>query len=290
MSRRKPIVAGQFYPQYAESITARIDAYLSNQSFNVRLPSPIVGGIVPHAAWTFSGELAAMVFGAIKQQNSQVDTFILFGAGHSYYGRYAGLYSKGSWETPLGDVEIDQVLAERIIDTQLAVDDPIAHDAEHSIEVVVPFVQYMFDRARIVPIITPANRNAAALGKAVAGIIQNSPDKIVCIGSTDLTHYGPHYGYTPMGFTESGFDWAKNVNDKRFIDSALKLEAESIVSESLNNTNACGPGAAAAVLAAAKQLGREGATLLGHSTSREIMQQQLGTESQDSVGYAAIVI
>lgn len=290
MSKRKPIVAGQFYPQYAESIIARMKAYFAEQSFDAQLPSPIVGGIVPHAGWTFSGELAAMVFGAIKQQNSQVDTFILFGAGHSYYGKNAGLYSQGSWESPLGDIEIDQALAQRISDTQLAVDDPMAHEAEHSIEVVVPFVQYMFDRARIVPITTPASGNAAALGKAVAGIIQNSPNKIVCIGSTDLTHYGPHYGYTPMGFTESGFDWAKNVNDKLFIDSALKLEADSIVSQSLNNTNACGPGAAAAVLAAAKQMGRESATLLGHTTSREVMQQQLGTESQDSVGYAAIVI
>jgi hypothetical protein len=129
-----------------------------------------------------------------------------------------------------------------------------------------------------------------ALGTSVGEIIKREGQKkIVCIGSTDLTHYGPRYGFTPMGTGLEGMRWADTVNDQRFIDLALKLDAEQILTSAAENCNACGPGAAAAVVAAAKKLGKTEGLLLGHTNSNEIMLRKMGETSYDSVGYAAIV-
>jgi len=171
-----------------------------------------------------------------------------------------------------------------------AVSDASAHRAEHSIEVQVPFVQYLFGGAKILPIIVPPREQAVALGNSVGNIIKRDEHKkIVCIGSTDLTHYGPRYGFTPMGVSEDALKWADSVNDKKFIDLALKLEPERLLADAAENCNACGAGAAAAAIAAAKQLGKTEGLLLAHTNSNEVMLRKMGTTSADSVGYAAIV-
>ncbi|MHC4725677.1 MAG: AmmeMemoRadiSam system protein B [Planctomycetota bacterium] len=118
---------------------------------------------------------------------------------------------------------------------------------------------------------------------------KNENKKIVCIGSTDLTHYGPRYGFTPMGVNTEALKWADNVNDRMFIDLALKLEPESLLASAAENCNACGAGAAAAAIAAAKKLGKTEGLLLAHTNSNEIMLRNMHTPSADSVGYAAII-
>ncbi len=290
MPSRKPIVAGQFYPNAKEAVMSEIKSCLGEYALPDDLPAPIVSGIVPHAGWAFSGGPAGMVFNAIKQQNEAVDTFILFGAAHGYYDKTPAVYGEGSWLSPLGEVQIDGDLAAEIVQSEIAINDPAAHRGEHSIEVQIPFVQYLFENAKIVPIVVPASDISVRLGDIVGRIISDSEKRIVCIGSTDLTHYGPHYGYTPMGFGDEGFQWSKNVNDRQFIDLALELDAENVVTNALDNSSACGPGAAAATLAAAKKLGSTQARLLVHTNSAEVMTAKMGIESQDAVGYAAIVM
>ncbi|GAJ02229.1 unnamed protein product, partial [marine sediment metagenome] len=171
-----------------------------------------------------------------------------------------------------------------------AVSDAGAHRAEHSIEVQVPFMQYLFPGAKLLPILVPPREQAVALGNSIGRIInKDEHKKIVCIGSTDLTHYGPRYGFTPMGVNANALKWADSVNDQKFIDLALKLEPEGLLADAAENCNACGPGAAAAAIAAAKQLGKTEGLLLAHTNSNEVMLRSMGTTSADSVGYAAIV-
>jgi AmmeMemoRadiSam system protein B len=254
------------------------------------LPETIVAGIVPHAGWTFSGGLAALVFSAIKQQHEKVNTFVIFGAAHSYFGLSPAVSDKGLWATPLGEVVIDEELADAILSTGQAVSDPSAHLCEHSIEVQIPFIQDLFAGAKIVPVLVPPTEQAVALGTRVGEIIgQQEGKKIVCIGSTDLTHYGPRYGFAPMGTGKNALAWAKKVNDKKFIDLTLKLKSVELLACSVKDVSACGPGAAAATVAAAKKLGSKQGLLLGHTTSNEIMLQKMGTTSADAVGYAGIV-
>ena len=290
MQTRKPIVAGQFYPGQRNSCVAEINECLQQAESAGLLPETIASGIVPHAGWTFSGSLAALVFSAVKQRHDMVNTFVIFGAAHGYYGSSPALYDKGSWLTPLGEATIDEELAEAVLDNSSVVTNPDAHNSEHSIEVQVPFIQHLFSGAEILPILVPPIEEAVALGEAVGDIISaDKKKKIFCIGSTDLTHYGPRYGFTPMGIGPDAFQWASQVNDQQFIDLALKLEPQRMLTSAAENSNACGAGAAAAAVAAAKKLGKTKGLLLAHTNSNEVMLQKMGTSGTDSVGYAAIV-
>lgn len=197
-----------------------------------------------------------MVFAAVKQKHEKVDTFVIFGAAHSYAGVLPAVYDKGSWLTCLGQIEIDETVAAAILQSGTAKGDPQSHRYEHSIEVQVPFIQQLFPDSKIVPVVAAPTAEAIACGRAAGDIIKGSDKRIVCIGSTDLTHYGPRYGFEPMGIAEQAYKWASEVNDRKFIDLALKLEPEKMLESSEENSNACGGGAAAAAVAAAKSQGR----------------------------------
>jgi hypothetical protein len=290
MQTRKPIVAGQFYPGQHDACIAEIHEFLDEMPPHDSLPDTIVAGIVPHAGWTFSGALAAMVFAAIRQRHEKVNTFVIFGAAHSYFGDAPALCAAGAWLTPLGQAVVDEELAQAVLSSTNATDEFSAHAAEHSIEVQIPLIQDIFPGAKILPILVPPREQAVALGGAVGRIIERTEQKkIVCIGSTDLTHYGPSYGFTPIGIGKAALQWAKEVNDRKFIDLALRMDPHGLLADAAENCNACGAGAAAATIAAAKHLGKTAGTLLAHATSNEIMLEKMKTTSRDSVGYAAII-
>lgn len=289
MGIRKPIVAGQFYAADRKSCLEEIEECLAGRSISKPLPKEIVAGIVPHAGWIFSGSLAAMVFTAIQRRHKKVDTFVIFGAAHGYFGSKPAVDGSDSWETPLGNVAIDKALAELVLDEKSVICDSSAHRREHSIEVQIPFIRHLFGEANILPIIVPPNDQAISLGESLAQIDIPADKKVVYIASTDLTHYGPRYGFVPMGAGAEGLDWAGNVNDQQFIDLALRLEAKELLASAAENCNACGAGAAAAAVAAAKKLGKTAGALLAKTNSNEVMLRKMGSASYDSVGYAAIV-
>ena len=286
---RKPAVAGQFYGGTRDQCLSEIDECLPLRNLNIELPDPIVAAIVPHAGWVFSGELAATAFKAIQQVNQEVDTFIIFGAAHRYFGGGAVVYDTGAWETPLGQIEIDTELASQMVDLG-AIADSNAHRGEHSIEVQVPFIQHLFPIAKIVPVIVPIADFDQDFGTHVGQLIHKQRDKrIVCVASTDLTHYGPRYGFCPEGTGKSAIKWAREVNDMEFIDLALRMETDKLLASALDKGNACGPAAVATVVASAKAMGRICGILLGHTTSYDIMLEKFNQSSEESVGYASIV-
>lgn len=289
MPTRRPVVAGQFYPGDREECLAEVRACLESPELPRSLPPSIVAGIVPHAGWAFSGSLAAMVFRAIQDRGQAVETFVLCGTAHGYFGRQPGDDGSAEWECPLGTVAVDLALRDDLVGRGVVVIDPAAHRREHSIEVQIPFVVHLFPQAKILPLTVPPTPGALALGEALADVVAQTGRSVVSIGSTDLTHYGPRYGFTPMGAGSSGLHWAREVNDRAFIDLALALEAERLLAGAVENGNACGPGAAAAVIAAARRLGVERGALLAHTDSNEVMRRTMGMTGSDAVGYAAIV-
>jgi len=289
MQIRKPAVAGQFYGGSRDECLAEIAECLPSELTQTELPQPIVAAIVPHAGWMFSGNLAATAFKPIQQVNQDVDTFVIFGAAHRYFNGGAVVYDSGRWETPLGQVDIDADLAAEIISLG-AKADADAHRSEHSIEVQVPFIQHLFPNAKIVPTIVPVSGFDHSFGTQVAELIHSQGDKrIVCLASTDLTHYGPRYGFCPEGTGPTALKWAREVNDMEFIDLALRMEADKLVEAAVEKGNACGPAAVATVVSTAKAMGRICGVLLGHTTSSEIMMEKFNQPSAESVGYAAIV-
>jgi AmmeMemoRadiSam system protein B len=290
MQTRKAIVADQFYPGQHDSCIAQINECLEMTSFSGSLPETITAGIVPHAGWAFSGSLAALLFSCIREQHDKIHTFVIFGAAHSYFSRIPAVYDSGFWETPLGQIAVNEELAESVINSGSAVSNCQVHQSEHSIEVQVPFIQYLFPGSKILPILVTPGENAIKLGESIGTIISQKKDiKIICIGSTDLTHYGPRYGFIPMGIGQKALQWAHNVNDMKFIELALGMESEELLANTAENGNACGPGAAVAAIAAAEALGVKTGILLGHTNSNEILIKNRGQASTDSVGYASII-
>ena len=290
MKPRKPAVAGQFYAGTAKGCVVEVKQCIDEWQVDVDLPGRIVGGIVPHAGWVFSGDLAAAVFSAIKKADGEVDTFVIFGAVHRYLGDYAAVYDRGSWKTPLGEVAIDEEIAAEIVKIDCAKADREAHTAEHSIEVQVPFIQYLFPAVKIVPVMVPPAEFAIELGREVGDVIAKFKDKsVVCIASSDLTHYGPRYGFAPMGAGPEGIAWAKEVNDMGFIDFALRMDPRGLLKHAEDNCSACGAGAVAAMVAAADRLGKIEGVLIGHTHSEDVMQRKFQQSSDESVGYAGIV-
>lgn len=238
-----------------------------------------------------SGSLAAGVFGQISRQR-QPTVAVVFGAIHvPLYGPNAYLYPSGAWNTPIGQVGVEERVSKRICDRAQMLDcDPEAHDREHSIEVEVPFIQHLLPKCQIVPIMVPVNEHAAGLGSAVGQACRDYGVDAIFLASTDLTHYGPSYGFTTHGVGPEGLTWAKDVNDRRMIELILAMREGDAVHEALANHNACGPGAVAATIAACKAYGARGATLLEHTTSYEVLRDRYREPARDAVGYAGIVL
>jgi hypothetical protein len=213
---------------------------------------------------------------------------VVFGAMHRARGRQAALFASGAWESPLGRIKIDARLAERVLGhTNLIVGDPYAHEAEHSIEVVVPFIQHLLPECQLLPILVPPSAQAEEVGQAVARTLESYRYDAVVIGSSDLTHYGPRYQFTPQGTGAQANRWAKEVNDAALLRKVLTLDASGALSTSVQDRSACGGGAIAATMAAVAALGATRAVLLEHTSSAEVLSAEC--EGEDSVGYAGVV-
>lgn len=284
MITRYPVVAGMFYPGDEATCRRQIMDCLRITDLPA-IAAPVVGGIVPHAGWAFSGPTAARTFLAL--QANPPDTIVLFGAVHRWGIDRPCLYSIGNWRTPLGEIQIDKELAQGILAAQpgLAADQPEAHDDEHSIEVQLPFIQYLYPQARILPIATPPMRNAVLLGRTTALVARQIGRQTVAIGSSDLTHYGPRYGFAPVGVGEHALTWM-HENDARLLDLVVSLCADEVIAEAQAHHNACGAGAIAAAIAYAVESGAHQGLRLHYTTSHEVMPMGRPT---DMVGYGAAI-
>ncbi len=250
-----------------------------------RLDASPVAGLVPHAGWEFSGAVAAKVFRTIRSQR-EPETLVLFGTVHRSIPDNA-VYSRGSWLTPFGEVMIDEDLADRILEQvgDFLERDESAHQHEHSIEVQMPFLKHFFPRAKAVPISVLPDKRAPDMGRRVGELLKQDGSDAIIVGTTDLTHYGDAYWFTPGGYGPAALDWMKR-NDARIIELATGLEAEKIVPEAARNQNACGAGAMAATVAAAKALGCAAGQTIEYTTSYDVMPER---EFRMAVGYVGMI-
>jgi AmmeMemoRadiSam system protein B len=300
MMIREPAVAGRFYPgdpdECRAMLRACVDAAQSAHDSSPADPSAIRdpqfairGGVVPHAGWVCSGAIAARTFLEISKGPPPA-TVIIFGAIHVPHGKGASVFPSGAWQTPLGMAHIDDRLAERLCgQTGLLESDPHSHEEEHSIEVEIPFIQYLLPAARIVPIMVPANEHASALGAAVGSACQSYQADVAFLASSDLTHYGPAYAFTPRSVGPDGLVWARDVNDRRMISLMSAMKSDRVVPEAIANQNACGPGAIAAAIAACTAMGATRGDMLEHTTSHEVLSRLRSEPPRDSVGYVSMI-
>ncbi len=184
-------------------------------------------------------------------------------------------------------MKIDEDVAQTLLEALAGdvIEDPYAHEGEHSLEVQVPFIKYLCPEAKIVPIAIPPEENAHTTGRKIGEAVLEMGKKIVVIGTTDLTHYGDSYGFTPYGYGEKAKE-LMNESDSRIIELALQMKSVEIRKEAQRHHNACGSGALAATVAAAKAMGAEKGYLLEYTTSYDVMPEG---EFEMAVGYAGIL-
>jgi AmmeMemoRadiSam system protein B len=272
-------------PHFYEGDCARSTARFLKEFSVPAQPGRPVAGIVPHAGWEYSGAVAAKVFESIRQKANPA-AFVIFGAVHRWAG-INGVFARGAWATPLGNVEIDEELAARILDatTEWTVEGPKAHSGEHSIEVELPFLKVLFPQAKFVPIAVNPDSRAVPLGSRVGEILRDFERPAMIIGSTDLTHYGDVYAFTPVGYGPQAHQWLR-ANDARILRLAEEMKATEIIEEAASHQNACGAGAMAATVAAAKVLGAQRGYQVVYTTSYDVVPAD---EFRMAVGYAGML-
>lgn len=262
---REPAVAGTFY---AASQNVLRD-YLASKLPPVKNKIPAKAIVVPHAGYHYSGDTAAKVFARIRL----TDTVILLGPNHTGEGVPFSVAQASVWRTPLGDVQVDEKLAAEIIkSSSLFEADNLSHRKEHSLEVEIPFLQYLKPDIKIVPITvgTELIRAARNASDALAGVLKGR-DALV-IASTDLNHYESQE--------------ISEQKDRSAIDAILALDPEELHERVRDERiSMCGYIPTYITLRAVKNLGATKAELVDYHTSGAVS----GDYAQ-VVGYAGIVI
>jgi len=280
MIRRKRALPGGWYPFDGKECRKEIESYIEGWARPSAVPEHGLGGIVPHAGWYFSGKLAARVLLSLKS-NKKTDLVVLYG-GHMGPDELPRVLTEEACETPLGEIDIDQEFLKAVMErVEVKEESPSAGD--NTVEVQLALIKYFFPDARLFAIRPPFSTKAIDLGREIARIAKERGLSILAIGSTDLTHYGPNYGFMGKGTGPASVEWVKNVNDKGFIDCAVKMDAEDLLDHALKKSSACSAGAAASVIATCEASGAKKGILLDYYTSYDIMRDD------SFVGYAGIV-
>lgn len=282
MTTIRNAAAGTFYPG---DCAAQIEAFISSFNPPANLPEKLVGAALPHAGWTYSGAVAARTLYTLSRHISP-ETCIFFGADHIGLKQHT-LYPEGAWATPLGELNIDEALSTAILNKlpDMVIADPSAHIHEHAIEVICPMLKYFWPELQLVPITVTTSHTAGTIGKTIGELVLNSERHAIFLGSSDLTHYGPMFGFAPHGDGHEALVWMKK-NDRSMIGRLEKLEQNEILTEALSHRNACGSGALTALLAAVTTLGAKHGYLIEYKTSFD---SESGAYFTSGVGYAGIV-
>lgn len=275
---RRPCQAGAFYEDTPQALTKQIQECFTGKLGPGKLPNVIetanqriLGLICPHAGYIYSGQVAAQAYYRLAV-DGKPDVVVILGPNHTGYGSGLAIMNDGVWRTPLGDVEVDRETANQIVHESHIVDiDDSAHTNEHSIEVQLPFLQYLYGTSfKLVPIcfLMQDLSSARDVGQAIAKVLHGK--NAVIIASSDMTHYEPQKS------AEN-----KDAMALEAIEAMDEIRFQSIVED--NNITACGHGPIASLITAAKALGGKEAKLLSYKTSGDV----IGDRSS-VVGYAAV--
>jgi AmmeMemoRadiSam system protein B len=280
---RRAVFAGSWYPSSAAECEKEISDFLA-EGRNIKPPDrELVGGIVPHAGWYFSGGIACNVI-HLLQDPEPPDTIIVFGM-HLHPGSACYMMPEGAWETPFGEIPVEERLATELANKfSFTLETPDRFTQDNTVELQLPFIKYFFPETKIVAMGVPPNKSSLLIGKAAADIANQMGLKAKVIGSTDLTHYGYNYGFTSKGTGKKAVDWVRNENDRRVINAMLALAPENVIAEALASQNACCAGAAATAIETAKHLGADQADEIAYATSYD------KSPGESFVGYVGIVM
>lgn len=274
---RSAVVAGKFYPEDTGRLSAVIDT-LMQQATAPEMESP-VALVVPHAGYVYSGQICADAFKLASRFS--FDRIILLGTNHTdpdFQG--ISVFEAGEFETPLGRIPVDEDMAGKLLSTGKPVTaNRRVHSREHSTEVVLPFIQKVFPKAKIIPIIIGGSdidmcrKFGGMLAEAIRG------KNALIIASSDLCHYP---------------DYSDGVEaDRGILNAMMQLDPATLTAEVRRQegrhvpnlaTTACGLGPILTAMAAARSLGADCGRVISRANSGDTT---LGDRSR-VVGYAAV--
>jgi len=274
---RRAGVSGQFYPADRGELIRVIKSNIDENA----IKKDAIGVVLPHAGYEYSGGVAGSVLSRIKITK----TAIIIGFSHYGMGKPFAVMPEGLWQTPLGNVEIDTNLARKLIsysryleEDDVAFNYPVSASGytfnENSIEVHLPFLQYLNPDIKIVPVALSGKSISAykEIGQAIARGIKESENNVIIIASSDMTHYEPQ-------------DSARD-KDLKVIEAIRELDEDTMLQVvSTYHVSMCGAGPVACLIRAVKELGGGVAELVDYRTSGETT----GNYSE-VVGYAGVII
>jgi len=263
---RQPAVAGQFYPGTKQSLQKQVERYAVSGAGKIEA----VGIVSPHAGYMYSGAVA----GAVLSSAKLCETCVIMGPNHTGRGRPFSIMPEGTWSMPSGDCDIDPVLARRILSgSDYLEEDELAQRGEHSVEVQLPFLQFLKPGVRIVPMVLAEGdiRVYRSIGMQIAAAIKETGPATI-IASSDMTHY-------------EAADEARK-KDSMAIEAVLALDERRLVEVvGEYGISMCGYAPVCVMIVAAKELGAKHGKLVKYQTSGDIT----GDDSS-VVGYAGIAV
>ena len=267
MNIRRPAAAGRFYSGNPRVLTEEVKRFLQSS-----IPrQKAIGVVSPHAGYSCSGHVAGMVFARVEIPQK----VIILGTNHTGYGAEASIMDHGSWDMPMGAVKIDELLSHSILEhSDIVQSDSLAQMNEHSVEVQVPFLQYLQPDLQIVPIVLGLHDFSVckSVAQGIVKAIQNRSEDILMVASTDLTHY------EPQSIAEK--------KDNRIIEKIKQMDAKGLLDLVIRERiTMCGVMPVTTMLLAAKEMGAKGAHLVKYTTSGEVT-----GDFDRVVGYAGMIV
>ncbi|MFH1761589.1 MAG: AmmeMemoRadiSam system protein B, partial [bacterium] len=252
---RPPSAAGTFYPGSPDELRSMINIMLEKAP-DTPLDGKLVAVIAPHAGYIYSGQVAANTYKLLK--NKKFDIVCVVAPSHRDAFRGVSVYPGDGYQTPLGVLEIDKKLAKKLTDIS-----PITnfsqqgHQAEHSLEVQLPFLQVLLGNFKLLPLVMgDQNYNTVTnLGKALADVLKN--ENALIVASSDLSHYHTYDDAVKLG--------------KKLLN-AVKLYDYLLLSRHLatGECEACGGGPIISVMIAAQNLGANKARIISYGNSGDV--------------------
>jgi len=264
---RKPSQAGRFYPAEIKQLNEMLGCFIKTAESKKKA----LGVVSPHAGYVYSGKVAGLTLSSIQIP----DRIIILGPNHTGYGADTSIMNTGAWSMPQGSVPVDEELSNKLLinGSKILRADVNAHSHEHSIEVQLPFLQYLNKNIRIVPICMRDYSLATCreLGRAIYETIKDIEGALI-VASSDMTHYEPQ-------------EYAE-IQDRKAIKKIIALDPDGLLYlVEKENISMCGAGPVAAMLFAVKLLGAKKSELILYNTSGEA-----SGDYSSVVGYAGIVV
>lgn len=262
---RTPVVANQFYPG---------DPHILQNTLHELIPTntkkkKCFAVVSPHAGYVYSGSVAGETLASVIIP----EDVIILGPNHHGRGPSVSVMSEGVWQMPSGDVPINKELA-GLLHSPVIEQDTVAHRFEHSLEVQVPFLQYLQENLSIVPLVISHIPYSACVetAKALAEAIKKYDKPVLIVASTDMTHYEPRQSASRKDHL--ALDYLRNMNPKGLYDTVVE-----------QNISMCGIMPTTITLLAAMELGAKHVDLIRYTDSGEV-----SGDTDHVVGYAGLVI